>query len=583
MERILSKRSKAMKKFLKVVIPLLLAAAILVSIGWYFLEYNTAFTRDILMQQASRLEHSGHHNTAVWLYNMAYALSGDNDEVAIALAEQFKAIGNYTKAEYTLSKAIEDGGSVELYIALCNTYVEQNKLRDAVLMLEKVSDPAIKAELEALRPAAPDVNFDSGTYTQYISLEFTSPEGTIYVSTTGDYPSTVTDAHTQAIALSSGTTTVFAVSVNELGLVSPLSVYSYNIGNVVEEVHFADSTVEEAVRAQLGYGTERKIYSNELWTITELTLPTQITTCADLAWMINLESLTICGGDFNGLEALAGLVKLHTVSIADCRITAGDLSTLASLPELQNLTLRDCGISSIENLSGAAGLKYLDLRNNAIRDISPLSGMAQLQQLDLRSNALINLADIAHLTSLEKLDVSYNSLATTAHVAQLTNLTHLDVSCNGLMMLEGIDTLVNLTSFAASENNLIDVDILQTCTALKWLDVSYNTLLNIDVAAKLTQLEELDFSNNEVTSLPKFQTNCALRVINGAYNALTSLDNLSGLDNLSYVYMDHNATLSNVDSLRHCENLVEVHVYGTKVRNVSKLTEKGILVKYTPA
>ena len=104
-----------MKKILKIAIPLLLAITILLSIGWYFFQYNTTFTRDFLLQQARRLEDEGKHDLAVWFYNLAYEQSQGSDAVAIELAQQFKEIGNYTKAEYTLSKAIEDGGSVELY------------------------------------------------------------------------------------------------------------------------------------------------------------------------------------------------------------------------------------------------------------------------------------------------------------------------------------------------------------------------------------------------------------------------------------------------------------------------------------
>jgi Leucine-rich repeat (LRR) protein len=63
---------------------------------------------------------------------------------------------------------------------------------------------------------------------------------------------------------------------------------------------------------------------------------------------------------------------------------------------------------------------------------------------------------------------------------------------------------------------------------------------------------------------------------------LTSLDNLSGLKNLTHVYMDYNAKLSNINALRHCAALREVNVYGTKVTDISQLADLGILVNYTP-
>ena len=78
-----------MKRFIKRIFPVLLSAFILVSTGWYLLEYDPGFTRDILLQQARHLEESGRHNAAVWMYNLAYEYFGSNDAVAIELADKF--------------------------------------------------------------------------------------------------------------------------------------------------------------------------------------------------------------------------------------------------------------------------------------------------------------------------------------------------------------------------------------------------------------------------------------------------------------------------------------------------------------
>ena len=94
--------------------------------------------------------------------------------MAIELANQYKADGNYTKAEYTLSNAINGDASVELYIALCKTYVEQDKLLDAVNFLSNISDPTIRNALEQLRPTAPTANYEPGFYSQYLDLELSS-------------------------------------------------------------------------------------------------------------------------------------------------------------------------------------------------------------------------------------------------------------------------------------------------------------------------------------------------------------------------------------------------------------------------
>ena len=178
-----------MNKLTRFLVPLLLIILIIVSIGWYLFVYDRDFTRDMLLQQARYFEDMDEHSIAAWLYNQAYIQSGEDEAVAIELAERFKSIGNYTKAEYTLSNAIADGGSANLYIALCKTYLEQDKLLDAVTMLDNVTDPAILEVLNEMRPAAPTANYEPGFYNQYIQLELNHEGETLYYSDKGQYPS----------------------------------------------------------------------------------------------------------------------------------------------------------------------------------------------------------------------------------------------------------------------------------------------------------------------------------------------------------------------------------------------------------
>lgn len=569
-----------MKRLIKLIFPLLLAAVIVTSIGWYLLEYDPAFTRDLMLRHARMLESNGNFSAAIWLYNLAYDWD-DSDEVAIELAEQFKSIGNYSKAEYTLRKAIEDGGSVDLYIALSKTYIEQGKLRDAVFMLENAGGD-IKAALDELRPAAPEASLPSGSYHQYLSVELTAHGSTIYVATDHDYPSATTDRYTGPIALANGETTLFAVSVGENGLVSSLAVYNYIVSDVVESVTFQDAGFEAAVRQKLGYNSSRVIYSDALWSITELTLPETVGSCGDLRWFTGLKSLTIDGATLDDASAIGSCTALQNLFIRNAILSTDVLQSIGTLKGLQTLTLKECNISSISFLSGLTELTELDLSSNAIRDITALSQLSKLTQLNLSSNALISLSGLENLTLLTSLDVSFNSIVSTAPLASMHALLELDISSNALRSLDSIGNLVQLTQLRAAHNELLDLDALANCQALVYLDVSHNTLLRIDTAASLVALEEFDFSYNEVKELPAFDANCALRILNGAYNQLSSLKKLSGLKNLTHVYMNYNAELSSVSPLTSCSALKEVYVYGTKVRNVTALTALGVLVVYSP-
>ncbi len=110
---------KPMKSPWKRILPILLVIVILCSVAWYLFVYDRDFTRDMLLKGARYAEETGHRNVATWLYTQAYRQSGNDETVAIELANQYLADGNYTKAEYTLSRAISNGGTAQLYIALC--------------------------------------------------------------------------------------------------------------------------------------------------------------------------------------------------------------------------------------------------------------------------------------------------------------------------------------------------------------------------------------------------------------------------------------------------------------------------------
>ena len=132
-----------MKKAFRIIIPLVLIVAILFCTGWYLFIYDRVFTRDILVKAARYFEDSGNLSASAWFYNRAYEHAGDNDTVAIELSNQYKTAGNYTKAEYTLTTAIADGGGIDLYMALSKLFVEQNKLLDAVRMIDNVANKEI--------------------------------------------------------------------------------------------------------------------------------------------------------------------------------------------------------------------------------------------------------------------------------------------------------------------------------------------------------------------------------------------------------------------------------------------------------
>ena len=572
-----------MKKIVKWIIPLVLIIALIGSAIWYMFVYDRDTVQDFLVSMARKCAENGNFEGATWFYDLSYRHSDEDQNVAIELSEIYASVGNYTKAEYTLANAIADGGSAELYTALCRTYVAQDKLLDAVTMLDNITDPTLKAELDAMRPAIPTTDAAPGFYNQYITLSFAHSGETLYVTTDGDYPSTEVAPYAEPITLEQGETKIYAISVGENGLVSPLAIFNYTVGGVIEPVTLADPVMEYLVREKLMFGADTVIYTSDLWTIEEMTVPAEVTDLSDLALMTHLKKLTIENRQIPSLSFLSGMTGLEELNITGCRIGEG-MGVLGTLPSLKSLSLRDCGLSTIADLSNALLLKSLDLGNNAIGDISPLAGMTALERLNLSENAVGDLTTLAGLPQLRILNLSHNAISSIVPLTSCAAIAELDVSYNSISDISAVGNMSGLTHFYAGHNAITSLSALAGCTALVELDVSNNAITELSALSGLAVLEDLDFSHNAVAVLPSFPEDSVLNTVNGEHNVLTDVSSMGNMSALNYVYLDYNAELEDISFLVNCHQLVQVNVYGTKVPtdSVNQLIDRSVIVNFDP-
>ena len=577
-----------MKKFFKVIIPIILVFAIIACIGWYLFIYDRDFTRDMLLEGARFFDSRGNHAISSWFYDQAYIQANDNDTVAIELAQQHKANGNYTKAEYTLTRAISDGASAELYVALCKTYAEQDKLMDVVKLLDSVLsetstvDPQVKQQLQAMRPSAPVCSPAAGFYSQYIDADVSCETGTLYVNPNGEYPSVNDSPYSAPIELADGENSLYAIAVSEDGLVSPLSIFGYTIGGVIKEVEFVDDAMEEAIRLHLAVNADKVLYTNDLWDLTYFTVPSNAQDISDLSYMTFVEDLAIDSIPAGQLHNLSTLVNVTSLQIRNTAISTDELKLIGSLPKLERLTLSNCALSTAAGLETATGITYLDLSHNTIRDLSPLKNMANLQDVYMQNNALNDLTVLGTMKSLKQLDVSFNLLSSLNPIYNCTSLLSLNASNNVITNLVGIEKLTALEYFNIAKNTLQEAAPIAGCTNLKTLNLSENAISDLSAFSSLSALESFDFSRNSVTELPEFSDECKLITIDGSHNQIESLENLEGLQNLNNVFMDYNENLSSVEPLVNCPRLVQVKVYGTSVAEVKSLLDMDVVVEFDP-
>jgi len=559
----------------------MLGLLILASIVWYLFIYDRAFTRDTLLNQARYQDINGNSRLSSWFYDAAYNFSGHDENVAIELANQYKHDGNYTKAEVTLTEAIQSAPTVELYTALSRTFVEQDKLLDAVKLLDTVSHPEIKAQLAVLRPIAPVPDYPAGYYSEYIHVKLDSKAKYIFYTLDGSYPSINGLLHQEGFTLESGQTSVTAIAVGEDGLVSPVAILDYTVTGVIEEVTFSDAAVDAAIRKLIGVQDNELILTNQLWEITEFTAPDNVKTFADLVYLPNLTSLDISDAKIDSLSFLSSLLKLDSLSLSGSTFPVEDLPFIATLPALKQLSLADCNLSTIDPLENTWSLVELDLSHNTIRNLDVLKTIPNLKKLDLQHNAVNSLDALGSLDGLEALNVSFNAISTLKPLEKCVNLTELIADNNQLTDLQSVKKLSKLQLLSVDYNQISEVSDLIDNQALKNVSVASNNITEIWALGELVNLEILDFSGNHVAELPEWAEDRPLQTIDGSYNTLSSIDSLGKLQSLTHVYMDYNL-ITNIDELENCFCLVQINVFGNAIPDVSKLRERDIIVNYDP-
>lgn len=552
-----------MKRVLKIVIPLVVVLALLGTAAWFFLSFRADLTAGFLRGQAAKMVERERYSRAVTYYNWAWQLDPENQEIPLALAEAYAGSGNYTKAEYTLVRAISARPQdVDLYVALCQVYVAQDKLLDAVQMLDRTSDAEVKAALDELRPAAPVLSPENGYYTEYIEVTADGGGNAVYLSIDGDYPSMEDDAYTGPVTLPGGETMVMAVAVDENQMVSQAVQNGYTIGGVVEPVTLNDPAIDAAVREQLGMTAGETLMTDDLWSIAELTLPDTVADLADLSHFTGLTTLTIQNVSGLDFSVLSQLTSLQTLDLSGCTISTGSLDAIAGLTGLRVLRLNNCALTDINALSQLTALTELQLANNSLSEIGVMSLMLDLETVTLTNNPITSIAGLSACTKLKSLDISGCSVTSIASLSGKTAL----------------ETLL------AGNNQIADLSPLEGCTALAVLEVPYNLVSDISVLAQLPALTRFVGNNNQITAVPDFDEETSkLQYIQLDYNEVTDLAGLQGIDSLNYVYADYNQ-VETILPLKNNINLIQVNIWDNPIpeEEVKSLQENSIIVNYNP-
>lgn len=569
-----------MKRAFAIIIPLLLVIAIIGGV-FYAVTYRSEDIAIVLENYAEDALEEANYDKAIKLYNYASRFSPRNPSIALSLSNAYALSGNYTKAEYTLVSMISQRPDHSgLYKALSRIYVQQGKLYDAEQMLNRISDDAVRAELDALRPAAPVFSTESGSYNTHLQITLQYENGNAFVATGGSYPC-LDEPYQDFITLVDGTTELVALVVSDSGLVSHAAFGSYTIGQVVAEVQFEDPVFDEWVRYILDLEKEQRITTDQLWQIQALYLPDGVASLNDLRYFENLAILSLHNARKLDCANIAQMKKLQVLDLSGCHLSANDLAAIGTLPSLKELHLSNCGIANLNALQGLSQLKILDLSDNSILSISALERMTELTSLYLSGNAITDISVLENLTKLQELNLNNNLLKNTTALSSLESLQKLFLSGCKINDLNFLEKMPELTELNLSGNELTDVSILAKLKHLKHLNISDNQITDISFMANMLSLSTLNADYNQITELPYFHEDCLLQNISMNHNLLTDAAGVCDLFRLNILSMDYNQ-LSDISYLMYCTCLVEVNVFGNPIADVQELTETGIIINYDP-
>ena len=565
-----------MKKALIILLVVLLLGGLVFGLLHFFwTAENFASLGDSAMED-------GKYARAVDRYETAVELDPKTPDYVLKLADACIADGSYTKAERSLVSAIRTAPSVELYCKLSAVYVAQDKLLDSQKMLDSITDPAIRAEIDAMRPAAPEFSHESGEYDEYLELTLSGSGGKIYYSMTEQYPSVEAEAYTAPIALPAGETHISAILVGDNSLVSPLVKADYLIVGVVEEVSFASRELESYIRDTLYIARTEPVMTDDLWTVTELTVPESMTDLSDLRYFKNLTTLNIHIAVTADYSFLTELTALETLDLNGCLLSSDAIGYIGSVSSLTSLKLSGCGISNIQPLSALTELTVLDLSQNSISDISALAELKKLTVLDLHSNAVSSLTALKNASDLTELDISENNVTDLTPLSGCTKIETLRAENNRISSVSALSSMAKLTTFTASKNSITDITPLSGCTKLSRLELAENSLTSVEALSAFVNVTYLDIRRNEITALPTLEATAHLQQFYASYNQLEDISMLKGLPELTYVDVDYNENVEDIECLASCPLLVQVNAFGTKVKEVTTLTQVGVIVNYNP-
>ena len=248
--------------------------------------------------------------------------------------------------------------------------------------------------------------------------------------------------------------------------------------------------------------------------------------------------------------AVIALTGLTASAAAEDVVNIPDAALKAKLVRICNIT--DGNVKE----KHLTGLTQLNLSNDSdstqeiIKSLSGLGKAINLTWLSVENNQITTLADIRTLTKLTYLNVNNNSLKNLDYISNFSKLDEFNAGSNDITSMSQLSALKNtLTKLRVQENPIVDTSVLKDLTNLINLRLDYTDLTTTNNLSYLKKIKGLSLSGTGLTNY--------------------SVDIISKLTTLEYLYIDNQEDITNISPLSALKNLKELTVSNNKISDIS--------------
>ncbi|MCR5509018.1 MAG: chitobiase/beta-hexosaminidase C-terminal domain-containing protein [Lachnospiraceae bacterium] len=216
-----------------------LIAALALSFGIYRIVryFNDYYSYDVQYARAQSLFDEGDYESAVSAARHTVSLNRKETGPRLLLADSYYRLDKYDESIAVLNDLLNDRPhDMAVYERLLENYEKEGDTDSIIRLSEGVKDPDIRKMFEGYVSNAPQFGTDAGIYYEPVELSLSAEgEGQIRYTVDGNEPDIGSALYTGPIKIDEGETTVWAVFVNEKGIISESVSKNY----IVEKIQTA--------------------------------------------------------------------------------------------------------------------------------------------------------------------------------------------------------------------------------------------------------------------------------------------------------------------------------------------------------